>query len=486
MMDRRQFLGTTTAAAVTAALNPRELPAVTGATPGAPGRVLQAKGFQIMLGEKAVRLRGVNLGGWMLIEDYMIGLPWTEWKIREQFRRVLGEESYSAFFNAYMESYIAEADISFLAKTGFNFVRLPFNYRHFEADLAPGQWLEDGFRRLDTAVRLCRKYNLWVLLDLHAAPGAQARDQNAGSAYGEAYLWKHKQFMDRAAALWKELARRYKGDATVAGYNLLCEPVTSDVPLLNAFYRRIIHAIREVDPSHIIALDPNRWAKDISSLQDSLFEDPQVIPAIHHYYSEDAAFAQLTSYPGSVDGKVCDRAALERTLDGKHDEQRIHRPTIMGEFGVDITGSQPFATQLAITRDLISIFEEKGWGWSMWCYKDLRQMGIVNPRPDTPWRQFLDSEPIAGFFKKYKQIEPSFTESVGKMLAATDIDQDTREQWAREVSRDFDPPALEYVLRRLKGKSPAELAAMARSFAFESCEVRQDQLGVLTPFLKSS
>ena len=126
MMDRRQFLGTTAAAAVTAAMNPGELPAATGATPVAPGRVLQAKGYQILDGDKPVRLRGVNLGGWMLIEDYMIGLPWTEWKIREQFRRVLGEESYTAFFNAYMESYIAEADIAFLAKQGFNFVRVPF------------------------------------------------------------------------------------------------------------------------------------------------------------------------------------------------------------------------------------------------------------------------------------------------------------------------------------------------------------------------
>ena len=79
MINRRQFIGTTAAAAVTAALNPKELPAASAAKPVAPGRVLQAKGFQIMDGDKPVRLRGVNLGGWMLIEDYMIGLPWTEW-----------------------------------------------------------------------------------------------------------------------------------------------------------------------------------------------------------------------------------------------------------------------------------------------------------------------------------------------------------------------------------------------------------------------
>jgi hypothetical protein len=51
------------------------------------------------------------------------------------------------------------------------------------------------------------------------------------------------------------------------------------------------------------------------------------------------------------------------------------------------------------------------------------------------------------------------------------------------VRRDFDAPALDFVLRRLKGRSPDELAAMARSFAFESCEIHEDQLGMLRPFL---
>jgi len=83
----------------------------------APGReVLQARGLDIVEGGRPVRLRGVNLGGWMLIEDYMIGLPWTEWKIREQFRKVLGDEAYTAFFNAFDQAFIADADISFLAQ----------------------------------------------------------------------------------------------------------------------------------------------------------------------------------------------------------------------------------------------------------------------------------------------------------------------------------------------------------------------------------
>jgi endoglucanase len=479
-MDRRNFLSSTLAAAAASALESTELFA---ASVPSQRHILQAKDMEIVEGDRPVRLRGVNLGGWMLIEDYMIGLPWTEWKIREQFRRVLGEQSYRAFFDAYADSYITDADIAFLARQGFTFVRLPFNYRHFESDLAPGQWIESGFRQLDRVVELCRKHNLWVLLDLHAAPGAQARDQNAGSAYGETYLWSYKEFMDRTAALWKEIARRYRGDATIAGYNLLCEPVTDNVPRLNDFYANVIRAIREVDPDHLIVLDANRWARDISSLEDRMFQDPQVIPALHHYYTDDRYFARLTTYPGTIDGKTCDRNALAATLNGKHDQRRIRRPVMASEFGVDRKGDQPYATQLAITRDLVSIFEERNWGWSMWCYKDLQHMGLLTPRADTPWARFLNSQPIAGFFRRYDELERPFVENVGKLLGATDIDRDTREQWAREVRRDFDAPALDFVLRRLAGRTPSELADMARSFSFESCDIHQDYLGTLAPFL---
>jgi endoglucanase len=363
-------------------------------------------------------------------------------------------------------------------------VRLPLNYRMFESDLNPGQWLESGFQLLDRSIRLCRQYGLWILLDFHAAPGAQARDQNAGSAYGEAYFWSYRHFMDRLIALWKEVARRYHNDPAILGYNLICEPVTSDVGLLNTFYASTIRAIRQVDTEHLIVLDSNLWAKDISSLRDPLFEDPQIVPCLHHYYYDDPFFPRLTSYPGTVDGQRCDRAALEHTLDGKHDEKRIRRPHLVTEFGISRDHPQPYPVQLAITRELVSIFEEKGWGWSLWCYKDLQMMGILTPRASTPWRQFLDSDPVAGLLRQYARLEQPFVGAVAKLLAPADIDPDIKGQWAREIRRDFDPPALDFILRRLRGRTAAELAEMARSFAFESCEVHRDQLGVLAPYLQ--
>lgn len=482
MIDRRTFLGSSAAAAIGSALSARRADGLDAISP-ASGKILQARGLSIVEGDRPVQLRGVNLGGWMLIEDYMIGLPWTEWKIREQFRRVLGPDRYASFFDEFMNSYVAEPDVAFLAECGFNFVRLPFNYRHFESDLAPGEWREEGFRRLEAAVALCRKHGIWVLLDLHAAPGAQARDQNAGSAYGEVYFWYYKHFLDRATALWKEIARRYRDDPAIAGYNLLCEPVTNDVGELNTFYLNSIRAIRQVDPHHMIVLDPNLWARDIGSLRDELFEDTQVISSPHHYYSDSETFASLKSYPGVANGVVCDRAALADTLKGKFDQKRIPRPVIVSEFGVARGTPQDFSVQLAITRDLVSIFEEKGWGWAMWCYKDLKTMGFVTPRTDTPWRRFLDDPEVTRLLGKYRELEEPFVAAVDRLLGTTDVDGDVRAQWAREVSRDFDVPALDFVLRKLARHTPGELAVMARSFAFESCEIHKDQLGALADAL---
>jgi hypothetical protein len=84
---------------------------------------------------------------------------------------------------------------------------------------------------------------------------------------------------------------------------------------------------------------------------------------------------------------------------------------------------------------------------------------------------------------KYRELEKPFVESVCQLFATNDIDGDIRAQWAREVSRDFDVPALDFVLRQLAKHTREELTQMGRSFAFESCEIHNDQLGALAEAL---
>ena len=81
---------------------------------------LGIKGNQIIRDGKPIRLRGVNFGSWMLIEHFMIGLPWTEYKMREKFAKILGEPACRAFFDTYMDCFITEDDFRFLAKMGID------------------------------------------------------------------------------------------------------------------------------------------------------------------------------------------------------------------------------------------------------------------------------------------------------------------------------------------------------------------------------
>ena len=110
-------------------------------------------------------------------------------------------------------------------------------------------------------------------------------------------------------------------------------------------------------------------------------------------------------------------------------------------------------------------------------------MGMLSPRLDTPWQRFLNSPPITGLLRSYKDLERSFTESVTKLMVTTDVDGGISGNWAAEVARDFDPLALDFILRRLAEHSAQELAEMARSFSFASCDVHEDQLETLRPFL---
>jgi len=98
---------------------------------------------------------------------------------------------------------------------GLNCIRVPFNYRHFEDDINPGVYKEEGFRLLDRVVERCTRENLYVVLDMHAVPGGQNQDWHSDSGVHKALFWQHKEFQDRAVNLWVALAKRYAGNVHV-------------------------------------------------------------------------------------------------------------------------------------------------------------------------------------------------------------------------------------------------------------------------------
>lgn len=90
----------------------------------------------------------------MLMENFMNGFPGREHQIRNALHKVLGPEKYEFFFDKFLEYFFTEQDAKFLSSLGFNCLRLPLNYHHFEDDMKPFVIKEDGFKHVDRVVEL--------------------------------------------------------------------------------------------------------------------------------------------------------------------------------------------------------------------------------------------------------------------------------------------------------------------------------------------
>ena len=116
--------------------------------------LLRVQGSRLVRGDGAeVVLRGVGLGGWMNMENFITGYPATESQQRRALRRVLGDEGYHRFFERFYTAFFGPGDAALLASLGLNSVRIPFHYHHFEDDARPFELKDEGFARLDRAVR---------------------------------------------------------------------------------------------------------------------------------------------------------------------------------------------------------------------------------------------------------------------------------------------------------------------------------------------
>ncbi len=121
---------------------------------------------------KVLHPRGINLGGWLVPEGYMLGFSKAiaPWQIRQVFKELVGTEADNAFWRRWYHSFITRDDIRYIRATGMNIVRVPFDYRLFTPEEYPGTWIGTGFELLDRVVEWSGEAGLFVLLDMHAAP----------------------------------------------------------------------------------------------------------------------------------------------------------------------------------------------------------------------------------------------------------------------------------------------------------------------------
>jgi endoglucanase len=258
----------------------------------------QHSGFVSVRGKEIVApdgsgliLRGINLGNWLVPEGYMFKFRYASSPrlINQVFSELIGPDGAREFWRTYRDNYVTRDDIRFIKSVGLNSLRVPFNYRLFTTEEHPDVWTGPGFELLDRVIRWCREEGLWVILDMHCAPGGQTGD-NIDDSWGYPWLFESAVSRDRTVELWRRIAERYCRETTVAGYDLLNEPISTYSghpklnPLLEPLYKDIVAAIRSVDRDHLVFLGGAQWNSNFSVFGAPF--DAQAVYTPHRYWSD--------------------------------------------------------------------------------------------------------------------------------------------------------------------------------------------------------
>ena len=252
---------------------------------------VSTNGKEIIYQGKPVLLKGINLGNWLEPEGYMFKFKTASSYrlINDVISELIGPVDAAKFWQTFRGQYITKADIKLIKESGLNSVRVPFDYKLFLSDQHPGVWYNEGFKLLDNVITWCKEYNVWVILDLHCAPGGQTGD-NIDDGYGYPFLFENTESQNLTAELWKKIADRYKNESIVLGYDLLNEPIA---PFFNTeelnknlepVYKKITSAIREVDTNHIVILGGAQWDSNFKIFGKPF--DSKSIYTFHKYWSD--------------------------------------------------------------------------------------------------------------------------------------------------------------------------------------------------------
>ena len=247
------------------------------------GEIVEGNGEPILL-------RGFGLGGWLVPEGYMLhNQAWisgfeSPTDIENHIVDLIGSEAAEDFWNLYRENYVAQADIDQIAEWGFNHIRVPFHYKQFYD--STGTETPIGYEIIDELISWCEPYNIYIILDMHCAPGGQNGGPISDSD-GTARLWLEESNKALTIQIWKEIATYYADHTLIGGYDLINEPVLPGSVTLQEFkqlYIDITNAIREVDVNHLLFIEGNWYGTDFAGLTPPW--DDNMSYSFHKYWGQ--------------------------------------------------------------------------------------------------------------------------------------------------------------------------------------------------------
>ncbi len=354
---------------------------------------LEASGTQIVNAEtgQPIILRTLNLGNWLLQEGYMLhpqgceGCPATQWQMKLQYyNEGQSASQVEAFYQAWRDNFITKEDIDYIASLGFNSIRLPM---HYELFLTPSQravrnnvitdlyyghdvykdalrdWYDnnqlfndtsvDGFQTIDRLLEWCEANGLYVILDLHAAPGGQGSNVDIADTFHANNLWDFPVFQDVTDRLWLRISQRYKDEPRIAFYDLINEP--NNVPgggqTMHPLFQRLITTIRNNGDNHMLMIQGNGWGNNYDYLEPFTFSPNWgLVYNAHRYWIAPEDDWVPDPNPNQINKMI--------NLINFRDAHNV--PVWVGETGENTN---------EWLRQNIAWLEEHNIGWAHWTYK---------------------------------------------------------------------------------------------------------------------
>lgn len=330
-------------------------------------------------------IRGTNLGNWLNPEGYMFRFNKTNsaGRIDRMLCELVGPDFVAEFWKQFKDNYITRDDVRFIASTGANTIRLPFHYKLFtDEDYMGLPARQDGLARMDSVVQWCRETGLYLILDMHDAPGGQTGD-NIDDSYGYPWLFESRASRQTFADVWRTIARHFRDEPVILGYELLNEPIApyfENMEALNAqleeVYKEGVAAIREVDTNHIILLGGAQWNSNFAPFTDSTFDD-KIMYTCHRYGGEPTAEA-IRSFI--------------------HFRDSVNLPMYMGEIGHNTNEWM---------RAFCEVMEANGIGWTFWPYKKMDDSAFLGIQAPDNWELIVRfSEAPRSTYQEIREARP--------------------------------------------------------------------------------
>ena len=352
---------------------------------------LRTQGTEIVNDKGPVIIRSIGTGNWMIMEGYMMqsssaGVD-THTKYRMKLNEIMGKERTDEFFDTWTKNHFTKTDLDSMKAWGFNAVRAALHYKTLTLPIEDEQrnsdgslqntWLEQGFKKIDELLRWCKQNEMYLILDMHGAPGGQGKNASI-SDYDENLpsLWESEDNKQKLVALWIKLADRYKDSKWIAGFDVINEPnwafKGSQHPNgcdcqnnddIWDLHERIIKAIRTVNTNHIVYVSGNCWGSNYNSFDKHSLQkaDTNMAITFHKYWNNN------------------NDDALDKWIAMR---EKYQMPLWMSE------GGENSNTWFS---DCIALYEKNKIGWSWWPVKKSKINNILKVNTDENYHQLMAS-----------------------------------------------------------------------------------------------